>query len=121
MTDPVDNLQRLLKMIKDVELTRLSDLSTRIDSAEAEHERLQQAQNQRSRDVAALDVPDPSLVAGMDEKWQRWALQETANIAAAIADVSAQRDEQRDRARKAFGRLQAFDGLRTRLKNSQKR
>lgn len=111
MTDRAKNLHRLLTMIKDVELTRLSQLSAQQRVAQADVARLQSARDSRAQDIAILSEPDAAMSASSDQKWQLWAEDEAARLEAIAAEISCRHGEQRALARKAFGRMQAFDAM----------
>ena len=111
MTERAENLHRLLTMIKDVELTRLSQLSALQRVAQADVTRLQETRDRRAQDIAALSEPDAAMSAGSDQKWQLWAEAEAARLGAIAAEIAARHRDQRALARKAFGRMQAFDAM----------
>ena len=121
MTDQARHLHRLLLMIKDIELARLSELSTQVRDAQSASEGLRYAEDQRAQYLAKLTAPDPALSAGVDEKWRIWSRQEAERLCEELEKIYARQETQRLQARKALGRMQAFEGLQARLSERKRR
>lgn len=121
MSDRAQRLQRLLVMIKDIELDRLSALSAQVRDAQTASEELQKTQDRRAQQIAQLAAPDPALTVGVDEKWRQWSRIEAMRLQEEIEEISARHEEQRRLAGRALGRMRAFDGLQARLREREVR
>lgn len=111
-TDRIIALARLANLKKEADLTRLAEISTRLQARMFLHDQTETALN-RQADIARQS-PEPPLWQVLDAH-VILARQVLTFLAADIDRISAEREGQRQHCARSFGRAQVLDLMRDRL------
>jgi hypothetical protein len=115
MSKTLSSLQDLTQMILDAELAELRARSADVAAIRTKHAALAEARHART-DRLKNDTTDDDLAftTGQDALWHVWLERETRRLGAELALAAARQEEQRLKAKHAFGRVEALGRLRAR-------
>lgn len=112
MSDDLRRLQDLTQILLDTELAKLQQLAEETRRREQAVAKLGAALTARSDALKGTDpLTDLAFQTGQDARWQAWATREKKHLMREAAEIAAQREAQRKKAQKAFGRVEALAGI----------
>lgn len=113
MNDDLRRLQDLTQILLDADLARLQQLADETRRRQDEVVKLGTALTARSNALKGTDeATDLAFQTGQDARWQAWTTREKKRLMRETAEIAAQREAQRKKAQKAFGRVEALAGIR---------
>jgi hypothetical protein len=113
MRKDLQNLEALAAMVFDAELAKLNDVSKLLAVRNGELTALAAARAARAEVLRAGSAgEDLAFVTGQDARWSAWLARTGARLSREVAEVAAQREDQRLRTKKAFGKRDALRQMR---------
>jgi hypothetical protein len=106
-------LEELTQMILDAELAELRARAEEVAKIRATREELVRARTERADRLS--DAPpedDLAFSTGQDALWHIWLNRETQQLGTELAQAATRQEQQRLRAKRAFGRVEALGRLR---------
>ncbi len=97
-------LQNLTGMVLDAERMKLKQIALAERKLKEQIRELDNESGKRSEQLLAKGGSDHALLAGADMRWQSWLQQQKRKLNTRRAALLAKRDEQRQKAQKAFGK-----------------
>ncbi|WP_417250308.1 hypothetical protein [Celeribacter sp.] len=110
------NLEGVADVALTVELKRLSEIRRKEDEIAAELSELSQALRIRGDALQKSETFDLAAQLGADARWQSWIRAERVAALQRVAGVAAQREEQMEKTRRAFGKLDALKSLQKKFR-----
>lgn len=120
MSRDVDGLEAIAALILDAELARLNVISGELMARKAKLDNLEAGRSAWAELIRSEAGEHSAFIAGRDALWLAWLTRTRARLSVEAAAIAAQREEQRLRAQKAFGRRDALRQMRTRMDAERK-
>lgn len=107
MKNKLEQLAQIADLIKEVELARLS----RSQSVRQYYSDQAKQLRTTRKAIYGLPVDDTARLTGTDIRWQTWADMKLRELSIQEARAASTEEEQKQSARKAFGRANALQSL----------
>lgn len=108
-------LEELTQMILDAELAELRARAEEVNTIRAKRTALVDERTNRANMLAdEIAEDDLAFATGQDTLWHIWLERETQQLGSELAQAATRQEQQRLRAKRAFGRVEALGRLRAR-------
>lgn len=121
MRRDLQDLEALTRMVLDAELAKLRAASTEVAAHRAKIAALNAEVAIRAQSVkAAAEGLDLASSLGQDARWLSWVMQKKKELNAEMSRAAAALEAQQQKAKHAFGRVEAVSGLRQKERDAQR-
>lgn len=122
MTRYLEEMEAVATMALDVELARLKMISKEMAGKNEVLHTLAQSRTARIRELQAGSADeDVAFLCGQDALWWAWLERNAAKISQEVAELGIKREDQRLRAKQAFGKRDALRQIQAYEEDVRKR